>query len=184
MYLGKMVEMASSNELYAEPLHPYTQALLSSIPIPDPTVKRERIILQGDLPSPANASAKTYGYPPFHVHFERFAPRPMKEQHAFQIRMKRKETELEVPANATLLDVLLQNVIKIPYSCRVGGCGTCEIKVTEGEIVHFDSFLSEEQHCVSKMFGFRLFVSFGSIGPSISSGLYTTYALFPPSNLA
>ncbi|WP_312108308.1 PDR/VanB family oxidoreductase [Brevibacillus reuszeri] len=90
-------------------------------------------------------SAKTYGYPPFHVHFERFAPRPMKEQHAFQIKMKRKEAELEVPANATLLDVLLQNGIKIPYSCRVGGCGTCEIKVTEGEIVHFDSFLSEEQ---------------------------------------
>jgi len=55
MYLGKMVEMASSFDLYAEPLHPYTQALLSSIPIPDPTVKRERIILQGDLPSPANA---------------------------------------------------------------------------------------------------------------------------------
>ncbi|EJL23364.1 ABC transporter ATP-binding protein [Brevibacillus sp. BC25] len=55
MYLGKMVEMANSFELYAKPLHPYTQALLSSIPIPDPTIKRERIILQGDLPSPANA---------------------------------------------------------------------------------------------------------------------------------
>lgn len=55
MYLGKMVELTTSSELYAEPLHPYTQALLSSIPIPDPTVKRERIILQGDLPSPANA---------------------------------------------------------------------------------------------------------------------------------
>lgn len=55
MYLGKMVELAKSAELYAQPLHPYTQALLSSIPIPDPTVKRERIILQGDLPSPANA---------------------------------------------------------------------------------------------------------------------------------
>ncbi len=55
MYLGKMVEMADSFELYAKPLHPYTQALLSSIPIPDPTIKRERIILQGDLPSPANA---------------------------------------------------------------------------------------------------------------------------------
>ncbi|ELK42537.1 oligopeptide ABC transporter ATP-binding protein [Brevibacillus agri BAB-2500] len=55
MYLGKMVEMAESFELYAKPLHPYTQALLSSIPIPDPTIKRERIILQGDLPSPANA---------------------------------------------------------------------------------------------------------------------------------
>lgn len=54
MYLGKMVELTTSNELYKLPLHPYTQALLSSVPVPDPTVKRERIILQGDLPSPAN----------------------------------------------------------------------------------------------------------------------------------
>lgn len=54
MYLGQMVELSESLELYENPLHPYTQALLSSIPIPDPTLKRERIILQGDLPSPAN----------------------------------------------------------------------------------------------------------------------------------
>jgi oligopeptide transport system ATP-binding protein len=54
MYLGKMVEMADSNELYAHPQHPYTQALLSSIPVPDPdeTESKKRIVLQGEIPSP------------------------------------------------------------------------------------------------------------------------------------
>ncbi|MFJ8959924.1 ABC transporter ATP-binding protein [Lentzea sp. NPDC102401] len=56
MYLGGLVEEASSEDLYAEPLHPYTRALLSAIPVPDPVVedRRERILLAGDLPSPAN----------------------------------------------------------------------------------------------------------------------------------
>lgn len=54
MYLGRMVELADKNSLYADPKHPYTQALLSAAPNPDPDIKRERIILQGDVPSPAN----------------------------------------------------------------------------------------------------------------------------------
>jgi peptide/nickel transport system ATP-binding protein len=56
MYLGGLVEEATSDDLYAEPMHPYTRALLSAIPVPDPEIedRRERILLQGDLPSPAN----------------------------------------------------------------------------------------------------------------------------------
>src|SRR5438034_4445140 len=54
MYLGRIVEVASAAELYAHPLHLYTRALLSAIPVPDPTRKRERIVLHGDVPTPVN----------------------------------------------------------------------------------------------------------------------------------
>jgi peptide/nickel transport system ATP-binding protein len=57
MYLGKVIELASNKKLLAKPLHPYTQALLSAVPILDPDQKKKRIVLKGDVPSPVNPPA-------------------------------------------------------------------------------------------------------------------------------
>ena len=75
MYLGKIVELTDRDTLYAEPQHPYTEALLSAVPIPDPVVEeeRQRVILEGDVPSPAN--------PPEGCNFNTRCPKVMRVCH-------------------------------------------------------------------------------------------------------
>ncbi len=79
MYLGRLVELAAKSDFFASPLHPYTQALLSAIPLPDPTKKRKRILLEGDVPSPINPPAGCR----FHTRCPKVMERCRKEEPPF-----------------------------------------------------------------------------------------------------
>ncbi|HEX4836560.1 MAG TPA: dipeptide ABC transporter ATP-binding protein [bacterium] len=80
MYLGRIVEMADTDELFSNPQHPYTEALLSAVPIPNPELRRERIILPGDVPSPINPPAGC----PFHTRCLYVQPSCRVEEPPFQ----------------------------------------------------------------------------------------------------
>ncbi len=98
MYLGQVIELAETSKLFSEMLHPYTAALLSAIPVPDPRTKREKIVLEGEIPSPANPPAGCYFHPRCPVAMENcgWSPRDMSKpvQHMLDRTRNIEATEL------------------------------------------------------------------------------------------
>lgn len=96
------------------------------------------------------------GYPNSTVHYEKFTAPTLKGTGPFNVTLTKQHKSLKVPQNKSLLEVLHENGVKVPYSCRMGICGTCEVKVKSGEVTHNDSFLTEEEEmtkmlcCVSR----------------------------------
>ncbi|MBM7693624.1 ferredoxin-NADP reductase [Peribacillus deserti] len=113
-------------------------------------------------------AAIALGYPYSSVHYERFTARSSKSAAPFLIELLNGET-IPVSKEQTLLEALLEKGMKVPYSCRAGRCGTCELKVLKGEIDHYDEFLSDEQRnsnsvilsCVSRAKSEKLLLEYG-----------------------
>lgn len=90
-------------------------------------------------------AAKTYGYPKKNIHFELFTPPNFGPEQAFQVKLNRSNQILDIPEGHSLLETLLNNNIQAPYSCKIGGCGSCQIDVLDGGIDHRDFFLSDKE---------------------------------------
>lgn len=110
--------------------------------------------------------ALKFGYPEQNIHYELFTPLEQGPANGFQVRLKKTGLNLTVPKDKSLLDVLLEHKINVPFSCKIGGCGTCQIEVLQGGVSHRDLFLSLEEKkegnvilaCVSRARGERLIV--------------------------
>ena len=89
--------------------------------------------------------ATLYGYPKQSIHYELFNPPESRQPKEFFVKLNRTGKVLQVPKDKTLLQVLVENHIKAPYSCQVGACGSCQIDVIEGEVDHRDVVLSQEE---------------------------------------
>jgi dimethylamine monooxygenase subunit B len=90
-------------------------------------------------------AARAYGYPEKSIHFELFTPPDFGPMQAFQVKLNKSNQVLDVPEGESLLETLLEHNIQAPYSCKIGGCGSCQIDVLEGEVDHRDLFLSDTE---------------------------------------
>lgn len=90
-------------------------------------------------------AAISFGYPEKRIHFERFSPPNAGTMYPFKVQLKKSNQSFEVPEGETLLEALVKNKIDAPYACTIGGCGSCQIGVLEGEVDHRDEFLTDSE---------------------------------------
>ena len=137
MYLGNMMELGNTNDIFANPLHPYTQALFSAVPIPDPDVKMNRIILKGDIPSPAN--------PPAGCKFHTRCSKCSTEQMSVPVSM---QSMYDI---ACLYDIkVFQCVAYAVVACRVGNVIGCQPDLLGGGAhSHSHSRIAEHGYVVA-----------------------------------
>ncbi len=92
-----------------------------------------------------------YGYPASNIHYELFSPPNVGPSYPFQAVLAKSNVTLQVPESKSLLEVMLEQGIAAAYSCKIGGCGSCEIEVEDGEVDHRDFFLSEQEKKTRKV---------------------------------
>jgi ferredoxin len=95
-------------------------------------------------------AAKTYGYPSHSIHFELFAATEEKPRTPFVVKLANSNKKIEVSKKESLLEALLKARVEVPYSCKIGGCGSCEIQVLEGEVDHRDHYYKDEERSAKK----------------------------------
>lgn len=109
-------------------------------------------------------AAKSYGYTNREIHFELFAPPSLGPAKGFLVELARSNKTIAIQSDETLLDGLLKHNIEAPYSCRAGGCGSCQLEVLKGSVDHRDLFLTDVEtkqnncimSCVSRASGDKL----------------------------
>lgn len=104
----------------------------------------------GGLIDAVTASAEHLGWPKGTVHFERFSPAIFPSAQPFEARLARSNRKVTVPPELSLLEALERDGVDVPYSCRIGGCGTCEIAVREGSIDHRDHCWTDDERACGK----------------------------------
>lgn len=90
-------------------------------------------------------AAKMYGYPDNSIHFELFAATDEGPRYPFTVKLANSRKNVEVSKEETLLEALIKAGVEAPYSCRIGGCGSCEIGVIDGEVDHRDHYYLDEE---------------------------------------